>query len=208
MAWGYWSLLEAVTGNDGEAAVAEAKKTGAEVACWNRGCLAYAQAVLAGRRGQPYLAAELAERGREAFSGCAPWWNHILHRLVAPAALRDRWGRPVDWLAEAVAELDDDGFPLVASACRGLLRQAGEPVPRPRRPSSSMPGQLRKLGITGRELDVFHLIGQGCSNADIAERLFISPKTVETHVTSLIIKTGLTCRRELVAFAACLPAVA
>jgi DNA-binding CsgD family transcriptional regulator len=163
---------------------------------------------LAGRRGQTDGAAKLAEHGRHQFRGCAPWWNHILHRLVAPAAFHDGWGRPVAWLAEAIAELDDDCFPLVASACRGMLRQAGERVPRPRRPSSSVPCQLRKLGITSRELDVFQLIGQGCSNAEITARLSISTKTVESHVTSMIIKAGLTCRRELVAFAAIPPAVA
>jgi len=176
------------------------------VACWNRGCLAYAEAVVAGRRGDVRRAEELAERGRQYYQGCAPWWNHILHRLVAAAALRDGWGEPVAWLREAAPDLDDGGFGLVASACRGLLRQAGERVPRQRRAGSSVPGQLRRLGITSREFDVFVLIGQGCSNAEIAARLVISPKTVESHVTSIIAKTGLTCRRKLVAFAARPPA--
>ncbi len=208
MAWGYWPLLEATAYNDGTAALDEALAAGAEVACWNRGCLAYAEAVVAGRRGDARRAEELAERGRQCYQGCAPWWNHILHRLVAAAALRDGWGEPVAWLREAAADLDDGGFALVASACRGLLRQAGERVPRHRTAGSSVPGQLRRMGITSRELDVFVLIGQGCSNAQIAARLVISPKTVESHVTSIIAKTGLTCRRELVAFAARPPASA
>jgi DNA-binding CsgD family transcriptional regulator len=54
----------------------------------------------------------------------------------------------------------------------------------------------------GREMDVFMLVAKGHSNADIAARLFISPKTVETHVASLIAKTGQSSRRELVAHAA------
>ncbi|HEX5188274.1 MAG TPA: AAA family ATPase [Streptosporangiaceae bacterium] len=206
MAWGYWTLLEAAAYNDGAAALEEAVAAGAEVACWNRGCLAYAEAVLAGRRGDAQRAGDLAERGRRYYAGCAPWWNHILHRLVATAALRDGWGEPVTWLREAAAGLDEAGFALVASACRGLLRQAGERVPKQRRAGAAMPGQLRGLGITSRELDVFTLIGQGCSNAEIAARLSISPKTVESHVTSIIAKTGLTGRRELVAFAARSPA--
>jgi len=49
---------------------------------------------------------------------------------------------------------------------------------------------------------VYLLVAQGFSNTDIAERLFISPKTVETHVASLISKTGQGGRRELVAHAA------
>jgi DNA-binding CsgD family transcriptional regulator len=147
-------------------------------------------------------AGELAEAGRRYFQGCAPYWNHILHRLVAPAALSDGWGEPVAWLREAAADLDDSCFALVASACRGVLRKTGERVPRQRRATTSMPANLRRLGITNRELDVFLLIGKGCSNAEIASRLSISPKTVESHATSIIMKAGLSCRRELVAFAA------
>jgi DNA-binding CsgD family transcriptional regulator len=202
MAWGYWALLETVAYSYGGAALDETIAAGAEVACWNRGLLAYARAVQAGRGGDVAQAEKLAEAGRQYFLGCAPWWNHILHRLVAAAALRDGWGEPVTWLREAAADLDDSGFALVASACRGILRKAGERVPRTRRAGASMPPQLRKLGITNRELDVFLLIGQGCANTEIASRLLISPKTVESHVTSIITKTGLTGRRELVAFAA------
>jgi len=202
MAWGYWALLETIAYSDGTAAVDEAIAAGAEVACWNRGLLAYAQAVQAGRTGDVARAENLAEAGRQYYLGCATWWNHILHRLVSTAALRDGWGEPVAWLREAAADLDDAGFALVASACRGILRKAGERVPRQRPAGASMPPQLRKLGITSRELDVFLLIGQGCANTEIASRLLISPKTVESHVTSIITKAGLSCRRELVAFAA------
>ncbi|HEX9032641.1 MAG TPA: helix-turn-helix transcriptional regulator, partial [Streptosporangiaceae bacterium] len=68
--------------------------------------------------------------------------------------------------------------------------------------SAQVPPQMRRLGITSREMDVFLLVARGCSNAEIAERLFISPKTVETHVASLVAKTGQAGRRELVAHAA------
>ena len=61
---------------------------------------------------------------------------------------------------------------------------------------------MRRLGITSREMDVYLLVAQGLSNTEIAERLFISPKTVETHVASLVYKTGQAGRRELVAHAA------
>jgi len=209
MAWGYWALLSAVTGDGGRAAVAEARTLGAGVACWNRACLAYAEAVLAGREGRPERAAGLAEQGRAEFAGCAPWWNHFLRRLVAPAALADGWGEPAAWLRQAIGELDAAGYGAQASACRGLLRQAGEPVPRQGRGSARVPRALRELGVTSREMDVFQLIGQGSSNAEIAARLVISPKTVETHVSSLVHKTGLTGgRRELVAYAARLSAAA
>ncbi len=122
--------------------------------------------------------------------------------LIAPAALADGWGQPATWLRDAAIGLQDAGYPLAASACRSQLRQAGERVPRPRKPARNLPAGLRSLGLTSRELDVFVLIGLGCSNAEIGSRLSISAKTVETHVTSLIAKIGLGGRRELVAFAA------
>src|SRR6266568_3374024 len=202
LAWGYWALLEAVAGTGGYEALRQAKQAGAEVAHWNRGCLAYAEAVLRGADGQLGRAGELAERGRAEFGGCAPWWNHFFHRLIAPAALRDGWGQPSAWLWDAVHGLEEARYPRVASACRGLLRQAGERVPRTGRGNAAVPPQLRRLGVTSREMDVFLLIGQGSSSAEIASALVISPRTVQTHVSNLVSKTGLRSRRELVALAA------
>jgi DNA-binding NarL/FixJ family response regulator len=51
-------------------------------------------------------------------------------------------------------------------------------------------------------MDVFLLVARGFSNTEIASRLYISPKTVETHISSLVAKTGQSGRRELVAHAA------
>ncbi len=62
--------------------------------------------------------------------------------------------------------------------------------------------QMRRLGVTSREMDVFLLVARGYSNSEIAARLYISSKTVETHVASLVAKTGQAGRRELVAHAA------
>jgi len=202
LAWGYWALLEAVAGTGGYAALRQAEEAGSEVAYWNRGCLAYAEAVLRGSDGQPDRASELAERGRAEYQRSAPWWNHIFHRLVAPAALRDGWGQPRAWLWEAVRDLDEARYHRVVSACRGILRQAGERVPRTGRGNAVVPPQLRRLGVTSREMDVFLLIGQGRSSAEIASALVISPRTVQTHVSNLVTKTGLTSRLELVALAA------
>ena len=52
---------------------------------------------------------------------------------------------------------------------------------------------LRRLGVTSREMDVMRLVASGLSNADIAQRLYLSPRTVETHVSSLLARTG--CRQ-------------
>ncbi|HXP18426.1 MAG TPA: AAA family ATPase [Streptosporangiaceae bacterium] len=202
LAWGYWPLLQTICGTEGRQAIDEARATGAEVAYWNRGCLAYAEAVLQGRDGQRDLAGELAAEGGRLFQHCAPWWNHALHRLVAPAALEDGWGEPAAWLRDAIGDLEASGHDRLATACRGILRRAGERVPRSGRGNTSVPSQLRRLGVTSREMDVFVLVGRGCSTTEIASRLFISPKTVETHIASLVAKTGRQGRRELVALAA------
>ena len=51
--------------------------------------------------------------------------------------------------------------------------------------------------MTSREMDVLVLVAEGRTNAQIAERLFLSPRTVETHVANLLAKTGATNRGEL-----------
>lgn len=121
---------------------------------------------------------------------------------MAPAALQDGWGEPVAWMREAAAGFEASGHDRLASACRGILRKAGERVPRSGRGNAQVPVQMRRLGVTSREMDVYLLVAQGYSNAEIAARLFISPKTVETHVANLVAKTGQAGRRELVVHAA------
>lgn len=200
-AWGYYALLQAIAGQEGRSAIDQARRAGAGVG-WNEGYLRYAEAVLEGRDGNRDRAAELAEKGRATLASFAPWWNHLARRLVATAALADGWGQPVSWLREAAAEFEVTGHSRLASACRGILRKAGARVPRSGRGEAQVPTQMRRIGVTSREMDVYLLVAQGFSNSEIAERLFISPKTVETHVASLISKTGKGGRRELVAHAA------
>ncbi len=54
-------------------------------------------------------------------------------------------------------------------------------------------------GITKRELDVLTLIDQGLTNKDIGEKLFVSAKTVDHHVSSLLAKLGARNRSEAAA---------
>jgi DNA-binding CsgD family transcriptional regulator len=199
--WAIAALLQAVCGGDASSAIELAKSTGAG-AGWNRGCLAYAEAVLAGRAGHRESATALAAEGSDCFAPFAPWWNQLAQRLVAPAALQDGWGEPIAWMRDAAAGFEASGHDRLASACRGILRKAGERVPRSGRGIAQVPPQMRRLGVTSREMDVFLLVAKGFSNSEIAARLFISPKTVETHVASLVAKTGRSGRRELVAHAA------
>jgi DNA-binding CsgD family transcriptional regulator len=198
--WGLKALLAAVSGG-GTTEIEQAEFVGAAVS-WNRGCLAYAEAVVAGREGERERAMVLAADAAAAFAPFAPWWNQLARRLVAQCALRDGWGEPVPWLREAAAAFEASGHAQLASACRGMLRQAGVPVPRSGRGTAKVPTQLQRLGVTSREMDVYLLVARGYSNSQIAERLYISPKTVETHVASLVAKTGQAGRRELVAHAA------
>lgn len=199
--YGLYALLQAACDGDIRGAIALAETSGAAVS-WNRGCLAYAEAVLEGQAGHAERATALADEGSAWFAPFAPWWNHLAHRLVAPAALRDGWGEPVAWLRDAAAGFESTGHDRLASASRGMLRKAGERVPRSGRGQAQVPAQMRRLGVTSREMDVYLLVARGCSNTEIAAQLFISPKTVETHVANLVAKTGQAGRRELVAHAA------
>lgn len=55
--------------------------------------------------------------------------------------------------------------------------------------------------LTDREREVVALVGQGLSNAEIAERLFISPLTAKTHVARALTKSGARDRAQLVVLA-------
>ena len=53
-------------------------------------------------------------------------------------------------------------------------------------------------GLTRRELEVAQLIVDGHTNAEIAERLFLSPRTVETHISHIFAKLGVSSRVAIV----------
>lgn len=54
-------------------------------------------------------------------------------------------------------------------------------------------------GLTGRELEIARLVAQGCGNQEIADRLHISVRTVETHLTRAFEKLGVNSRGSLTA---------
>jgi len=55
--------------------------------------------------------------------------------------------------------------------------------------------------LTAREREVLHLAAEGHTSTEIAKRLFISPRTVETHRSNLMRKLGLETQTELVRYA-------
>jgi DNA-binding CsgD family transcriptional regulator/tetratricopeptide (TPR) repeat protein len=67
--------------------------------------------------------------------------------------------------------------------------------------SDRPPGEHYPAGLTEREVEVLRLLPRGLSNAEIAAELFVSPRTVQTHLTNLYGKLGVGGRAEAVAFA-------
>ena len=110
--------------------------------------------------------------------------------------------RRTAWLRAALETFERAGATLQAERTRQQLRAAGGAVPRRRRPKIDVPDALAKAGVTAREADVLRLLGDGLPNADIAERLFVSVRTVESHVSSLLVKLAARNRGQLTAISA------
>ena len=85
------------------------------------------------------------------------------------------------------------------------LRELGERN-LPRGPRSAT--RDNPAGLTNRELEVLPLLAQGLRNAQIAQRLVVTPKTVDHHVSSILRKLGVTNRGQASAVAAQLGVVA
>lgn len=162
------------------------------------GYLALAGAVALGRGGR---ADEALGRFREAdrLMEAFPWHRHVGRLLTAEWAAQAGWGDPATWARESLAFFEPAGHRGLADAARRVLRHLGEPVPRRGRGEAKVPLGLRALGVTSREMDVLTLVAEGLPNARIAERLYLSRRTVETHVGSLMRKTGKESRQELAA---------
>jgi DNA-binding CsgD family transcriptional regulator len=110
----------------------------------------------------------------------------------------------VRWLREAVDIYEASGATVYRERARRLLRDAGGPVPRRRNAAAAVPAELASSGVTAREAEVLRLLGEGLSNADIAARLYLSVRTVETHVSSLLAKLQARSRGQLTAISSAL----
>jgi len=94
----------------------------------------------------------------------------------------------------ALSVFEDLGAAREADAAAALMRDLGV------RAARTGPKNVGRL--TRREQEVLVLLGEGLSNPEIAERLFLSRKTVEHHVARILSKLGLRGRAEAAALAA------
>ena len=67
--------------------------------------------------------------------------------------------------------------------------------------TTSAAPNVRPAGLTPREADVLRLLATGLSNAEIAERLSLSSRTIDTHLTSIYGKLRVTSRGAAIRFA-------
>jgi DNA-binding CsgD family transcriptional regulator len=194
-------LVDVLDGTLDPAGFAEISASAMAGMRWNRQFVVLARAVLAGRDGRQEDAADAMAESL-AVSAIYPMTRHLGLRLVAEAAVVDGWGEPETWLRQAEEYFHQIDVPAVASACRALLRQTGAAVWQRRTGTDRVPAALRALGVTAREFEVFQLLVDRIGNKAIANRLHISPRTVEKHIASLVTKTGRSDRDALHDYAA------
>jgi DNA-binding CsgD family transcriptional regulator len=197
--WGPWVLLRTVVADRGTEAREFLRTAGVGRPGVNRAALAYADAVTAGRAGRTRDASDLMAAA-DALIAARPWWGRLLRIIALESAVADGWGEPVPALRADLTVFERTGEHQLARTARDLLRQAGAPTRRGRG-SSLVPPTLRAMGVTSREMDVLLLVAGGLTNAEVGGRLFLSPRTVESHVANLLAKTGTGSRAELRAFA-------
>jgi ATP/maltotriose-dependent transcriptional regulator MalT len=147
---------------------------------------AWAAAVTAwGRLDQPYRVAYACFRQAEALMATGDR-DAATTALRRAAAITGRLGaRPLDGEVRALAR---------------RARLALAPLPEAA-PEVSAPTPAERLGLTPREAEVLALVAAGRSNQQIAQALFISPKTASVHVSNILAKLQVHTRVEAAAIA-------
>jgi DNA-binding CsgD family transcriptional regulator len=148
--------------------------------------VAYASALLA-----TGVAAEQQYRNAIA-SGQADWPFYVARAQLAYGVWLRRHRRMTESrapLREAVATFDALGLLRYAERARRELRASGETVRR------RVPGAWAQL--SPQELQIAQLAADGLSNREIGERLYLSHRTVESHLYRLFPKLGVTSRAQL-----------
>ena len=164
-----------------------------------------------GYQARAYLRTAEAEAGRLSGPGDPALWRAAVqaweqipapHRIahaklrLAEALLACRGQRH-----QAQAELAAAQEAAVRLGARALAEEAGSLAIRARlEPGAArQPEPADRFGLTGREREVLGLVCAGAASRQIAERLFISPKTVGLHVSHILAKLGVATRGEAAA---------
>lgn len=126
------------------------------------------------------------------------------HELGCPfeEAVALTWtGEPAS-MRQALEIFTGIGAAPAAAKVRRLLQDHGIRVPAARGPRATT--AAHPAGLTAREAEVLELLRDGLTNAEIAGRLFLSQRTVDHHVSSILSKMGVSTRAEAAAHAAAL----
>ena len=126
----------------------------------------------------------------------ASTWAELGHPYDAALALADG---DADAQRRALADLTDLGAAPAAAIVARRLRERGiRGIPRGPRATT----KANRAGLTARETEVLALVAEGHQNADIADRLVVSRRTVDHHVSAILRKLDARNRGEAVANAA------
>src|SRR5262249_33275802 len=127
-----------------------------------------------------------------ARAGDRAWAAELAQLAAAPDAL--------DHYQPQVARLLDDSWPLGARAAAISIDQAIDTIstaaraPIAEATHAARPGY--PAGLTAREVEVLRLVAQGLSDAEVAERLVLSRRTVHAHLASIYHKLGVNTRSD------------
>jgi DNA-binding CsgD family transcriptional regulator len=163
---------------------------------WRMGevAVAHAEGLLRLAQGQPTSARALLRRAVEGWDERGRIWESTWARLDLAAALV-RAGRHGESLPLLVH---------VRETARGLesapLLGRAEELERSARAHGATQEPWSPLSV--REFEVARLVAAGLTNAQIAEALIVSPKTVSAHVEHILAKLGVSRRAEIAAWAA------
>ena len=169
----------------------------------SRGYRALITAELARAAGEPDVAAwSAAVRAWQAAAEPYPLAYSLLRLAEAQAAAGDRTaaGRSV---REAFTLASQVGAVPIADEAAALARRTRLSLDEPAGETAATTPEdpLARFGLTEREREIVVLLAGGRSNPQIAEALFISPKTASVHVSNILAKLGVDSRVEAAAVA-------
>jgi len=128
-----------------------------------------------------------------AFEAAAEEFGRLGTPYDAAMALIDS-GEP-ELARRGLDALDRLGAGAVAAKVRRDLRAAGVAVVPARRRTATL---VNPAGLTERQIEVLRLLDGGLTNTELAERLYLSVKTVDHHVSAILSKLAVTKRRDAV----------